>query len=207
MRPNRIARWLCLAVMILILANGFAWVAAKALIVNSPLAHADALVVLAGSSTFPERTRHAAKLLHEGRAPLILLTNDNQKGGWSIEEERNPYLVERAVAELRRQGVSSNQIAVLPGIVSTTHDEAVSIREYADAHSLRSVLVVTSAYQSRRALWTMQRVFRERDIEIGLDAVEPGEQSPHPTSWWCSRLGWKMVPGEYLKILYYRLKY
>jgi uncharacterized SAM-binding protein YcdF (DUF218 family) len=67
--------------------------------------------------------------------------------------------------------------------------------------------VVTSAYQSRRALWMMQRAFRGSDIEVGLEAVEPGDQSPRPATWWWYRLGWKMVPGEYVKIVYYHLKY
>jgi uncharacterized SAM-binding protein YcdF (DUF218 family) len=171
------------------------------------LGHADALVVLAGSSTYLERTRHAAQLFNEGRAPRIILTNDNQKSGWSNERESNPFFVERAADELTRRGVPQEKIEIAPGMVSSTHDEAVRLREYAGEKKLRSILVVTSAYQSRRALWTMRRVFRDSGIEIGLDPVESGEQSPRSTTWWRYRLGWEMVPGEYLKIVYYRLMY
>ena len=42
---------------------------------------------------------------------------------------------------------------------------------------------------------------------IGVDSAEPGEQSPRPATWWLHRLGWKLVPGEYLKLIYYRLKH
>jgi uncharacterized SAM-binding protein YcdF (DUF218 family) len=63
--------------------------------------------------------------------------------------------------------------------------------------------VVTSAYHSRRALWTLRRVFEGSGVEVGLVAVEPGEQSPRPGTWWLYPLGWKMVPGEYVKFLYY----
>ncbi|HVQ35980.1 MAG TPA: YdcF family protein, partial [Pyrinomonadaceae bacterium] len=154
-----------------------------------------------------ERTRFAAKLLNEGRAPRIILTNDNQDSGWSAEEERNPKFVERAADELKQNGVPAEKIEIIPAVVWGTHDEVVRIRQYASEHKLQSILVVTSAYQSRRALWTLRRVFSGSGIEIGLDAVEPGAESPSRLTWWRSSLGWKMVPGEYLKLVYYWLKY
>jgi uncharacterized SAM-binding protein YcdF (DUF218 family) len=184
-----------------------AWVGAEALIVKSELAHADALVVLAGSSTYIERTHRAAELFQQGRAPKIILTNDNVAGGWSIEEERNPLFVERAAGELKRQGVPAEMIEVVPGTVSSTYEEAVRLREYAGEKGLQSILIVTSAYQSRRALWTMRRVFRGSNVEIGLHAVEPGQQSPRTGVWWFSGLGWQMVAGEYVKMVYYWINY
>jgi uncharacterized SAM-binding protein YcdF (DUF218 family) len=184
-----------------------AWVAAEALIVKAELQHADALVILAGSSTYLERTERAAQLFQQGRAPRIVLTDDNVPGGWSVEEERNPLFVERAAAELKRLGVPAEKIETVPGTVSSTYEEAVRLREYAGAKGLRSILIVTSAYQSRRALWTMRRVFRGSDVVIGLDAVEPGQQAPRAGVWWLSGLGWQMVPGEYLKMIYYWINY
>src|SRR5467141_2615901 len=161
------------------------------------------MVVLAGSSTYVERTHRAARLFKEGRAPKIILTKDNLKSGWSAEEGRNPLFVERAAAELKRLGVPSEMIEVLPGRVMNTYDEAVCLRQYARERGLRSILVVTSAYQSRRALWTLRRVFQGSDVVIGLDPVAPGEQAPTSETWWRHRLGWKLVPGEYGKIIYY----
>lgn len=196
-----------IALLGLIIWSLLAWVAAEALIVKSELAHADALVVLAGSSTYVERTQRAAQLFQTGRAPKIILTNDNVPSGWSAEEERNPLFVERAADELKRQGVPAEKIEIVPGVVSSTYDEAVRLREYAGAKSLRSILIVTSAYQSRRALWTMRRVFRGSDVQLGVHAVEPGQQAPRSATWWWSGLGWQMVPGEYLKMAYYWVKY
>jgi uncharacterized SAM-binding protein YcdF (DUF218 family) len=184
-----------------------AWIAAKGLIVKAELSQADAIAVLAGSSTYRERTHCAAQLFHEGRAARIALTNDNQRSGWSAAEQRNPLFVERAVDELKQQGVPIERIEIVPGAVTTTYDEAVHLRQYALERNLRSILVVTSAYQSRRALWTLRRVFLLSDVVIGVDSAEPGEQSPGPATWWLHRLGWKLVPGEYVKIIYYRWKY
>lgn len=200
-------RWGRFALLFLICGSLLAWTAARGLISRSDLARADAILVLAGSSTYVERTSRAAQLFHEGRAQKIILTNDNLQSGWSAERERNPLFVERAADELKRRGVPAEKIEVVPGPVRSTYDEAVRVRHYAAEHGLRSILVVTSAYQSRRALWTFRRVFQESGVLIGMDPVAPGEQTPRPVIWWAHRLGWELVPGEYLKMIYYRLRY
>lgn len=184
-----------------------AWGLARALIVHAELAHADAIAVLAGADAYRERTQRAAELYAQGRAPKILLTDDNLRGGWSVEQQRNPYFVERAYDELRRAGVPAESIEVLPGAVSSTHDEAVRLREYATAHNLRSLMVVTSAYHSRRALWTLRRVFGDADVLIGMDAAAPGDQAPETATWWLRPGGWRVVAMEYPKFVYYWLKY
>lgn len=184
-----------------------AWTAAQALIVTPETSRGDALAVLAGSSTYLERTHHAAQLFQAGRAPRIILTNDNIQSGWSAAEQRNPLFVERAVEQLRSAGVPADKIEIVPGSVLSTYDEAVRLREYASQRSWRSMVVVTSAYHSRRARWTLQRVFTGSGVAIGVDAAPPGQQSPRATSWWLHRFGWKLVPGEYAKLIYYRMKY
>src|SRR5688500_447600 len=138
-----------------------AWGAAQALIVHDGLAHAEVIVVLSGSSAYLERTNKAADLFHEGRAPLVVLTNDNTRGGWSSVQQRNPYFVERAAEELRKAGVPAEKIQIVPGVASSTRDEATILREYVLSQGLRSVLVVTSAYHSRRALWTLRKSFAD----------------------------------------------
>jgi uncharacterized SAM-binding protein YcdF (DUF218 family) len=177
------------------------------LITEAPLANADAIVVLGGSANYKERAREAAKLLLEGRSPRILITDDNMQGPWSSAEQRNLYFYERTLEELRNAGVPESNTEVLAQPVSSTHEEAQVVRQYAEVHKLRSVLIVTSAYHSRRALWVFDRVFRDTGIQIGLVSVAPGDQSPRPATWWLSRRGWKFVPTEYVKMIYYVINY
>jgi uncharacterized SAM-binding protein YcdF (DUF218 family) len=184
-----------------------AWAAARALIVRADLPHADGLVVLAGSSAYVERARLAAQLFRAGRAPVILLTNDNERGGWSSAEQRNPYFVELAISELVGAGVPPAAIEVLPQPVSSTYDEARCLRDYAASHNLRGLIIVTSAYHSRRALWTMRSVFHDSGVVVGLEPVAPGQQTPSPTIWWLYPRGWRNVSGEYVKLIYYRMRY
>ena len=202
-----LVRGLRILILVAVIWPLVAFVGARSLVVTADMAHADAIVVLGGSSTFVERTRYAAQLFQEGRAPKILLANDGQQGGWSNAAKRNLYFVERATSELQLAGVPSDKIDVLPQITHSTYDEAVSLRQYAGANSLRSILVVTSAYHSRRAIWTLRRVFEGSGVEMGIMSPPTGWQTPRPATWWLHGNGWSLVAGEYAKLIYYYLKY
>ena len=184
-----------------------AWAGAKFLITDAPLDKADAIVVLGGSSSYKERTHEAARLLFEGRTQRILITNDNMRGPWSSAEQRNLFFYERSLEELRNAAVPSQSIEVLMKPVTGTYEEAEVIRDYAKQHGLHSILIVTSAYHSRRALWVFSRVFRDTGIRIGLFPVAPGGESPEPATWWLSVRGWRLVPTEYVKMIYYLIAY
>ncbi len=175
------------------------------LIVKAPLKHADAIVVLSGSSAFLERTHVAAQLYSEGVADKILLTNDNLQGGWLSSEQRNPFFYERARLELQRLGVPESKIEVLP-IVKSTQEEALVVRDYVESRKIGSLIIVTSAYHSRRALWAFQRVMAGR-AKVGVVSPPPGWQTPKASRWWLSRTGWRTVPAEYLKIVYYWFRF
>lgn len=183
-----------------------AWIAARALIVNADLDSADAIVVLSGSSAYIERTHKAAELFHQGRAPLIILTDDNTRGGWSSALQTNPYFVERARDELIKQGVPANRISMVPVTVSGTHHEALAIKEYAVAQRLRSLLVVTSLYHSRRALRSLRHSFAGTNTDLGLETAV-GAETPSPALWWLRVEGWRSVAGEYVKLVYYFFVY
>jgi len=192
-------------VVLIVLWPFVAWAAASALVVRAGVERADALVVLSGSSAYAERARRAAELYREGRAPRVLLTDDGQRGPWSEARQTNPLFVERAREELVRDGVPAGSVEVLPGQVTSTHDEAVAARAYAERDGARSLLFVTSPYHTRRALWTMRRTFRGSGVEVG---VEPAEaDAPSPWGWWLSRRGWRHVALEYPKLVYYYWEY
>jgi uncharacterized SAM-binding protein YcdF (DUF218 family) len=202
-KRTTIKRGLRCAILFAVAWPLLAWLAAEALVTNPAPAQADAMLVLAGSSTFKERTHQAAQLFREGLAPKIILTNDNQESGWSAELQTNPLYVQRAASELKSCGVPEEKIEVVPETVSSTRDEAARVREYAMSSGLRSLLVVTSAYQVRRARWTFAQVFANSGVLVSFSSVPPGDQTPRPLTWWLHRRGWRMVAGEYVKLAYY----
>lgn len=182
---------------------------AERLIVEKTLPRADAILVLSGSSVYIERTRKAAELYKSGVSGKILLTDDGGRGGWSQTEQRNPPFVELAKSELIRQGVLADNIEILGEQVGGTMDEALVLQKEVGEHQWKSVLLVTSAYHSRRVLQTFEKVFGENRLstEIGIAPAPTGEQTPPPDLWWLSPFGWQVVAGEYVKSLAYWVFY
>lgn len=171
--------------------------------------HADAIVVLAGSAAYIERTHKAAFIYKQGAAQKILLTSDGEQAGWSQREQRTPPFVELAKRELMANGVPESVIKILAPKVSGTIKEAELLSEIAAANRWKSLLIVTSAYHTRRSLRTFERVFANDGIDtnIGIIPALIGQQSPQPFDWWLSRNGWKDVAGEYVKSVYYYFNY
>ena len=198
-------RILKILVLLLVVWVILAWFAGRALIVNAEIGSADALVVLSGSSSYLERTQKAAELYRQGRAPLILLTNDYTRGGWSSALQTNPFFVDRAFEELTKQGVPAERIRIVPGVAESTQSEAVLVKVYAAAQGLRSVLIITSGYHSRRALRTFRTSFEGTGVVIGLEPSSHG--SRFDAFWWLRPSGWRDVAGEYIKLIYYRFVY
>ena len=185
----------------------FARLLAENLIVEKPLEHADAILILSGSSVYLERTQKATLVYKQGVAPKILLTDDGGHAGWSKTERRNPKFVEVARNNLIAEGIPPENIEILPAQVSGTIDEAEALRTKIEQAGLKSVLLVTSAYHTRRSLWTFEKVLKNNNVEIGIVSPPTGEQTPPPFVWWLARKGWKLVAGEYVKAVYYWLNY
>jgi uncharacterized SAM-binding protein YcdF (DUF218 family) len=203
-------RLLLIAVLCAVVWPMLAWVGAKLLIVKSDLAFAegaDAIVVFSGSSTYIERADWAARLYLERRAPVVVLTDDKLLSGWNAAEERNPYFYELSAKELQKRGVPAERIRVVSEAALGTYDESVNECQFATSHQLKKLLIVTSAYHSRRALWSMRHACAGTGIETGVNGPPPGWQTPAPSLWWLRRWGWRVVAGEYAKMIYYWWRY
>jgi len=202
-------RFLIVFLVLLIIWALVAPFLAKNLIVEKPLEKADAILVLGGSHTFVERTAKAAELYKQGVAPKIYLTDDGEQAGWSASERRNPPFVDLARQSLIAGGVAAENIEILESRVSGTIDEARLLSETAKRANLKSILIVTSAYHTRRAFATFQKVFKENNpsTTLGIAAPPAGIQTPPYARWWLSAFGWKIVAGEYVKSAGYWVYY
>ena len=196
------------------LAILFAWILlafalARFLVVEKKLHRADAMVVLAGSAAYIERTHTAAFIYKQGAAYKIFLTNDGEQAGWSQQEQKTPSFVELAKRELIAEGVPEGAIEILAPKVSGTIKEAELLGELAAANRWKSLLIVTSAYHTRRSLRTFERAFANNGVNtnVGIIPAVAGQQSPQAFDWWLSPNGWKDVAGEYVKSVYYYFNY
>src|SRR5580765_61876 len=149
-KATRRRRFLIIAPVLVLCAPLFAFLAARLLIVRAAVQSPDAIIVLSGSSTYLERASWAAKLYREGRAPLVVLTNDGVISGWDNREDRNPLFYELSMRRMQQEGVPSTHIQVAPGQAVGTYDESLLVRDFAAKHRLHRLLIVTSGYHSRR---------------------------------------------------------
>jgi uncharacterized SAM-binding protein YcdF (DUF218 family) len=209
-KNSRLAKlkfWTLFAIIVFLLWWLTAWLAARWLVVSEPLERADAIVMLSGSGSFVERASYAAQLYQQGTAPKIILTNDGEQGSWSTAEQLNPFFFERARNQLLTHGVPSEAIMVLPDIVSSTHDEASLVRRDVDQYRLKSILLVTSSYHSRRVLSTFRKSFAGSGCQVGIQPVPSSMEAFSSATWWWHVKGWLNVPMEYFKLVYYWLWY
>ncbi len=180
---------------------------ATRLIVERPLTRADVILVLGGSSVYLERTEKAAEIYKQAVAPKIVLTDDGEKTGWSRTEKRNIPYVEMAQRNLVALGVPIESIEIIKPVGSGTIYEARTFKEKSRQENWKRISLVTSAYHTRRALETFDGVFAGENVEIGIAAPPPGQQTPSPIYWWLTAQGWNVVAGEYAKSFYYWLYY
>jgi uncharacterized SAM-binding protein YcdF (DUF218 family) len=153
----------------------------------------DAIVLLAGDHK--GRAPAAAMLYRDGYAPLVILTNDGLLSGWSTKYNRNLYQIEWAEDELVELGVPREKILKLPFYGSSTMFDALAVKRSLFRSGMKKIIVVTSDYHTRRALWTLRHTLKEYPTDIAIFPVHS------------FGIGLRSLALEYGKFGYYLLRY
>jgi uncharacterized SAM-binding protein YcdF (DUF218 family) len=175
----------------LALAAVFADAPARWLVVKDPPRPADAAVVLAGDPDY-ERTKTGARLVLEGRVPLLILTGGEPGPGDSAESLR-------AVAI--HLGVPPEKIR-MEQVSTSTRGSMEAIRPILEKEGVKTLIVVTSPYHQRRAVWTARKTLK--GITIVSQPADPSGWRPE--GWWKTRWDRRIVLGEYARLVYYVLR-
>jgi uncharacterized SAM-binding protein YcdF (DUF218 family) len=121
---------------------GFAWFLHVAVATTAPPPSADGIVVLTGGA---ERVETALRLLADGRARLLLVS------GVGGAAEFNELARRAGVAPTLAPRVTLGRAA------ASTRGNAAETADWARAHALRSLIVVTAGYHMPRALAELGR--------------------------------------------------
>ncbi|MGI8555323.1 MAG: YdcF family protein, partial [Pyrinomonadaceae bacterium] len=107
------------------------------------------------------------------------------------------------------RGVPAENIEIIKPAQSGTFYEAKVLAEKVGEENLNTVLIVTSAYHTRRAFWIVSKIFADENVktEIGIVSPPAGIQTPAPLLWWLKSKGWGTVAGEYVKTFGYWMFY
>ena len=176
------------------------WWAASPLRLVQPARPADAIVVLAGGvgesgkagQGYQERVKQAVDLYNAGMTPWLVFSS-----GYTAVFQETEVMRELAVAH----GVPASAI-VIDTQAASTIDQVRGVRTILNDHGWRTILLVSSPYHMRRALWTFRKL-------VPALAVIP---SPGPRSDFYARgptVRLEQIVGifhEYLGILYYWLR-
>ena len=168
----------------------------RALVVEDPIAKADAIVVVAGGT--PSREDAAAALFREGLASNVVLSNpftpDRVRDLITMGVRRFDYQGEARVV-LEHRGVPAEAIVALPQSVKTTEAELKVVGELARSRGWRRVILVTSPQHSRRVklAWSRQA---PADIQSIVRVAQDDEFLDG--DWWRQRRAAEAVLHEYL---------
>ncbi len=167
-----------------------------ALNVSDPLRHAPIVLILPGS----EETRPfvAAGLMRAGYADLALIPETRNNPGVLGGMELSTAETTRQI--LLRRGIPGEKIMTLIGSSDSTIGDATALNRYFEQSGATDVIIVTSAYHSRRARWTFRHVLPEHQARLRFYSAPNGYDD---RMWWVSRKGRRAVLSEWLKFAFY----
>lgn len=178
------------ALLILVVAGMWspeAWLQAVGdfLTVRDPLERADAVIAISGDGT-GERATLAARLVRQGYGEWFIASGSRGKSTWDM--------VDVALAT----GIARERILVDDQAESTL-ENAEHSAALMEARGLRTAIVVSSTYHTRRAAWVFRSVFLPRGLRVRTTATENAYFIMR--EWWTRPDDRAFVLREYAKLL------
>jgi uncharacterized SAM-binding protein YcdF (DUF218 family) len=110
---------------------------------------------------------------------------------------------ELSASVLRHNGLSDSVVTVLNDGTST-REEGLIIKEYVQNNNIKRLLIISSLNHTRRIRRTISKLLNE---STKYDIVGADDTSYDELYWWTSEDGLIAVNNEYIKLIYYSLKY
>jgi uncharacterized SAM-binding protein YcdF (DUF218 family) len=195
---RRLAVGLAALVLVSIVAVGIfrslgRWVSTGASVPD----RANVLVALGGDAGF--RVRTVARLMHDGYAPIVLVTG--LEG--APQDTRRHYLEWRSRV-LIEMGVPADRI-VFEDTATNSYQEATATLALMRKLGWKTALVVSDPPHLRRLDWIWGRVFAGSGLSYRLVASEPAWwDADH---WWRNEHSGQFVLTEVIKLGFYFVKY
>ena len=171
------------------------------LVVNDPLRHADAIVVLGG--TMYERQMEAVELFKEGWAPRIYVLRELADWGEAELIKRGiPYtrIVDLQIETMQKLGVPRERIGILDAAGSTA-EEAQHVLRLVTEQRFATVIIVTSKQHTRRARLVMNRRLQPAGAAVIVRASRYDRSNTD--RWWTERATLRFTLFETQRLLGY----
>lgn len=176
------------------------WFAGNQLAVRHDPKKADAIVVFSGdgessyiNQSYQRRTLDAIHYFKSGYAPLIILSSGKDQTISEVELIRS-LLINRQVPD--------RSIKILNLYPRSTFENVVLVKDILNKNNINSILLITSPYHSRRALWVWRKAMPELNV-FAPKVIDTPNSSPQ---WSASLDQIKVIIYEYAAIVYYWCK-
>jgi uncharacterized SAM-binding protein YcdF (DUF218 family) len=158
------------------------------LAVSDPVVPVDAIVAIGGDGR--ERIDTAMQLLRRGMGRWLVISG----GPYDRGQNSATAMREQAVSE----GMAAGRMLV-DDRAESTYDNATGTARLMQSRGLRTALVLTAPYHTRRASVVFHRVFRPEGLEVRMLAVDDGYFNVH--GWWTRVRDRLLVFREYVKLM------
>jgi uncharacterized SAM-binding protein YcdF (DUF218 family) len=185
---------LALAVCVLLLrvfSTQLLTAAAKPLIEDDGLRKADAILVLGGDG-YGDRTLKGAELAKAGYAPFVYVSGAPRLMGYLSTDQIQFAEQKGFPAALFRE-------ARLPIDAESTRTEAQFLGPYLTGQGVKSILLVTSNFHTKRAAKLWRQVNPNIQVTV-VPSLDPWNYFT-PEGWWKTRPGQKIFLYEWMKTI------
>jgi len=206
--PRLVGR-LVAAILLLVVLSVGVWLerasllrgAAELWIVSDPVTSADAVAVLGGG--LDVRPFVAAELYKEGLVTRVLVSQVAEGRASNLGLIPGHSALNRMV--LLKLGVPDAAIAMFGVTNGSTKDETAALKDWAERNGVSRIIIPTEIFSARRVRWIFGREFAGSSVAVEIAAFEPPNYTR--AEWWQSAEGMITFQNEFMKYLYYRLKY
>ena len=177
-RSKRAKRWLAAIICLLLfyfLTPVLLNLSARWLIREDQLVKSDVVVALAGDHR-SHREKKAAELYHQGWANKVVVSGVTHPLGFHTGEAAKKYVMSL--------GVPESDILMITETLNT-RAEAAALERLMRDKEWRSAIIVTSAFHSRRAAYTVEKA--ARDMTFYSSPVAAVAPEWEPRDWWSRR--------------------
>ncbi|HCS38944.1 MAG TPA: hypothetical protein DIW44_05090 [Anaerolineaceae bacterium] len=167
------------------------------LIIQDKIKNVDMIVTSSGAEY---RTDYAIELNKQGLASKLFFT-----GGYSEKNQRIEAEWSRRLA--LDAGAPDDAVIIDTSDVVSTYQEALRLRSYLDLHpeTITTIMIVTDPYHTRRVKWAYKTVFGDQ-LKVRMVPV-PFERTNLSKTWWKDAESRKLVWNEYVKLVFYVIRY
>ena len=165
---------------------------ARLLVVDNQETSVDVIFAISGENV--PRLRKAIELYDKKQAPQLVLV-DSKKPTW-----------ERSVKKLCADCRPLEKVTtILKGSLDTRTDAQISLK-YCLENNLKSAIIVTSPYHTRRTQFIFNDIYQGSGVEpIVLSSGDYAKLKTPDETWWLDRKTLETVWLEFGKILYWEL--